>query len=154
MNYHIIVQNASSVRSIPSTKEFKHWAKMALKNKTSKAEVTIRIVDAKESRKLNHTYRSKNKPTNVLSFPYEPDNHIKIPILGDLVICAEVVKKEARNQKKRQKAHWAHMVIHGILHLLGYDHEKEKEAEIMENEEISILKSLGISNPYHVKKGK
>jgi len=149
MTYHIIIQNAVKEASIPSPKDMKQWAKTALKNKIASAEVTLRIVDKEEIRELNHTYRKKDKATNVLSFPFDmPDIDMKVPILGDIAICAAIVAEEALAQNKLEKAHWAHMVVHGILHLLGFDHENDQEAEIMEKEEIVILKTLGFSNPY------
>ncbi len=116
----------------------------ALKNKMPSAELTIRIVDKKEITELNSTYRHKNKPTNVLSFPFDMPEECEdeIPILGDIIICAEVIQEESLQQEKTVEAHWAHMVVHGALHLLGYDHEKDHEAEIMEAEEIKILEGL------------
>lgn len=152
--YQIIVQRVVKGvdLSIPSTAKLKQWAKQALQAKLSDAELTIRIVDKAEIQTLNSTYRHKDKPTNVLSFPFEtpPDVDIETPILGDIVICAEVILEEARDQKKTLEAHWAHMIVHGILHLLGYDHENDADATIMENEEIEILKKLGFSNPYQI----
>lgn len=150
--YQIVVQRAVSNVSIPSTALFKRWAKTALQEKIANAEVTIRIVDKDEIKALNSTYRHKNKPTNVLSFPFEmpEDVDIDIPILGDIIICAEVIIEEAQEQGKSANAHWAHMTVHGILHLLGYDHENNEDAEKMEAEEIGILKELGFDNPYEV----
>jgi len=152
MTYTIVVQNAAKGITIPNPKELKQWAKTALKGKISSAEVTLRIVDKNESRELNHTYRKKNKPTNVLSFPFDmpKDIDMDIPILGDIAICAEIVAKEAAEQNKPEKAHWAHMVIHGILHLLGFDHENDQDADIMEQEETVILNSLGFPDPYKI----
>lgn len=154
MNYHIAVQNAASSSSIPSAKELKQWAKAVLQKKMPRAEITLRIVEKDEMRQLNHTYRHKDKPTNVLSFPFEVPKGVEldIPVLGDIVICADVVKEEALEQGKSEKAHWAHMLVHGILHLLGYDHEDNHDAEIMESEEIVILHSLGFLNPYELTK--
>ncbi|SRR5579883_2185883 len=148
--YHISVQRAVSGISIPAATDLKRWAKSALQGKIPNAELTIRIVDKDEITTLNTTYRHKNKPTNVLSFPFETpaDVEIEVPLLGDIIICAEVIQEEARDQKKTLDAHWAHMVVHGTLHLLGYDHEKEDDAEKMEQEEIIILKKLGFVNPY------
>lgn len=114
-------------------------------------ELTIRVVGAAESRKLNRTWRGKDKPTNVLSFPALPvgnGRHELVPELGDLAICAPVVAREAREQGKPAQAHWAHMVVHGVLHLLGYDHEVDRDAQIMEAREADILAGLGYSNPY------
>ena len=114
------------------------------------AEVCIRVVDSDESRQLNHSYRDKDKPTNVLSFPFTvPDNiPIDSTLLGDLIICAPLVAEEAMQQGKESIAHWAHLVIHGILHLLGYDHIEDNDAKIMETIEIELLEQLGYPNPY------
>lgn len=122
-------------------------------------ELTIRIVGAAESRRLNRTWRNKDKPTNVLSFPAAPvaptgnGRPSRFPVkqfseLGDLAICAPVVAREAREQGKSPQAHWAHMVVHGVLHLLGYDHENDRDADVMEAHEVKILAQFGISNPY------
>nr|WP_228160613.1 rRNA maturation RNase YbeY [Marinobacter bohaiensis] len=112
------------------------------------SEVTLRIVDEDESAALNGQYRQKDRPTNVLSFPFEQPEGITLPLAGDLVICAPVVAREAHEQGKTLSAHWAHMVIHGMLHLQGYDHIDDRDAEIMETLEIRLLAELGFSNPY------
>src|SRR5690606_1754937 len=112
------------------------------------SEVTIRIVGTEESQALNHQYRGKDKPTNVLSFPFEAPAGITVPLAGDLVICAPVVEQEAREQNKDAVAHWAHMVVHGMLHLQCYDHIEDNEAEVMEALEIRLLAQLGFANPY------
>jgi probable rRNA maturation factor len=150
--YRITVQRAVKKKSIPSTAQFKLWATCVLQKKVSSGEVTIRIVNEDEITHLNSTYRKKNYATNVLSFPMDISDEFneKIPELGDIVICAEVIAKEAVEQHKKEEAHWAHMVVHGTLHLLGFDHEKDQDAEIMEAEEVSILKSLGFENPYGI----
>lgn len=114
----------------------------------SEAELSVRIVDEDESQALNLQYRGKDKPTNVLSFPCELPDGVELPLLGDLVICAQVVAKEALEQGKVLHAHWAHMVVHGTLHLLGYDHIEDGEAEEMEAIEIQVLLELGYPNPY------
>lgn len=134
----------------PQNNLLKKWAKAALDYEKSSAELAIKIVDTVEITDLNARYRHKNKPTNVLSFPFDApiELHDQIFFLGDLVICAEVVNKEANAQNISTIAHWAHMVIHGTCHLLGYDHENEKDAAVMEAKEIHILTSLGFSNPY------
>ena len=111
-------------------------------------EVTLRIVDLAESQQLNSDYRNKDKPTNVLSFPFEAPEHIEMPFLGDLVVCAAIVEQEAREQKKPVVNHWAHLCIHGLLHLLGYDHIDETEAQEMEGFETAILAKLNIDDPY------
>jgi probable rRNA maturation factor len=150
--YEILVQRVAAEKSLPRTNQFKRWVTAALTNKLPTAELTIRIVDKDEMTELNSQYRHKNKPTNVLSFPFDMPEELndEIPLLGDLVICASVIKEEAASQNKTEEAHWAHMVVHGTLHLLGYDHEKEEDATRMENEEIIILESLGFNNPYKV----
>ncbi|EEQ20787.1 metalloprotease [Yersinia intermedia ATCC 29909] len=112
------------------------------------AEVTVRLVDEAESHELNLTYRGKDKPTNVLSFPFEAPPEIELPLLGDLIICRQVVEQEAIEQEKALLAHWAHMVVHGSLHLLGYDHIVDDEAEEMESIETEIMQSLGYPDPY------
>ncbi|MBV1881588.1 MAG: rRNA maturation RNase YbeY [Pseudomonadales bacterium] len=113
-------------------------------------ELSIRLVDREESAQLNETYRHKTGPTNVLSFPFEATDNIPIPLLGDIVICAAIVEEEAREQNKLINHHWAHMVIHGTLHLLGYDHIQSSDAVIMENLEITIMAHLGLRNPYEI----
>jgi probable rRNA maturation factor len=134
----------------PSPQQMQHWVELALADRIPNAEMTIRIVDESEITELNRQYRKKDSPTNVLSFPFESDIELETPLLGDLVICASVVEKEAKEQHKSLQAHWAHMVIHGTLHLLGYDHMTEAEANVMENKEIDLLQQLGFSNPYEV----
>jgi probable rRNA maturation factor len=111
-------------------------------------ELTLRLVDRSESRELNARFRGKDQPTNVLSFPADLPPGIDIPLLGDIVICAPLVEEEARTQDKPLQEHWAHLVIHGILHLLGYDHQVEQDAIEMERIEVELLASLGIGNPY------
>ncbi|GGE57133.1 endoribonuclease YbeY [Streptosporangium jomthongense] len=132
---------------VPSESRFQDWARAAWLEQDP-SEVTIRIVDIDESRALNHQFRGQDKPTNVLSFPFEAPAGITVPLAGDLVICAPVVEDEAREQAKSPLAHWAHMVVHGMLHLQGYDHINDKDAEAMEALEIRLLAQLGISNPY------
>ncbi len=145
----IILQRAA-ITAAPATEKFQRWVKAALKNKINTAELTIRIVDKDEMTELNSTYRKKHKPTNVLSFPFDmpEEMHTEIPILGDIVICADIIIEEAAEQQKSADAHWAHMVVHGTLHLLGYDHEQDADAIVMETEEINILTTLGFENPY------
>lgn len=148
-SHKIVIQRATSHSNIPSRYYFQRWINLVLDSEKRKGEITIRIVDEAESKDLNSRYRHKNKPTNVLSFPFQPLGNLDLSILGDLVICVRVVEKEAKQQNKKILAHWAHMVIHGTLHLLGYDHVKENEAEIMEKKEILLLAKMGFENPYH-----
>lgn len=148
--HSIIIQLAAKKSLAPKSSLLRKWAREALNRKIASAEVTIRIVENEEMRHLNATYRQKNGLTNVLSFPFSMPLNIEldIPILGDIVICAEVVNREADEQQKSQESHWAHMVVHGVFHLLGYDHETDEEAAIMESLEAEIMQSLGFSNPY------
>lgn len=148
MSLELDLQLASEESGIPSLEQFQLWAQTALVQGQQEAELTIRIVDKAESQKLNHTYRGKEKPTNVLSFPFESPPGIELPLLGDLVICAAVVKDEALQQDKPLQNHWAHMVIHGTLHLQGYDHIQDDEAEEMESLERELLSTLNIPDPY------
>lgn len=112
------------------------------------ATLCVRVVGSAESRRLDRAYRGKDKPTNVLSFPASPEERVATGTLGDLVICAPVVAREAREQRKALGAHWAHMVVHGTLHLLGYDHERPRQARAMEALEVEILRGLGFHDPY------
>ncbi len=135
--------------TLPSDAQLKRWVLMALGDKSGVTELVIRIVEVAESAALNDTYRNKKTATNVLSFPFEaPEGITPLPLLGDLVICATVVAREAKEQHKALHAHWAHMVIHGVLHLLGYDHIEDVDAAVMEKLEIELLASLGYSDPY------
>lgn len=129
----------------PARARMSHWAAAALGRRGAGREIAVRVVAPGESQKLNRQWRGKDQPTNVLSFPAPPE----LPTLGDLVICAKVVKDEARRHGKKLEAHWAHMVVHGALHLAGYDHERgERDRLKMERREISVLKSFGFGNPY------
>jgi probable rRNA maturation factor len=139
----------SIVSAIPSPAELETWANAVLSAEgLSEHEITIRFTDEAESQSLNSEYRGKNKPTNVLSFPFEAPPGIDMNLLGDLVICAPVISREAKEQGKQVNDHYAHMTVHGILHLLGYDHISDEEAEVMEGKEIEILAELGIDDPY------
>lgn len=142
------LQLASSAANLPAAAEVQQWLDAAILPFQAEAEVTVRIVDNAESQQLNLTYRGKDKPTNVLSFPFQCPPGVALPLLGDLVICAPVVQAEAAEQGKTLSAHWAHMVVHGSLHLLGFDHINDDDAEQMEAEEITILQQLGFTNPY------
>jgi probable rRNA maturation factor len=148
--YKIDIQLITDKTIVPKKSLLRQWAKTALSRNLDSAEVTIRIVDEAEMTELNSTYRRKKGPTNVLSFPFSaPDGvNFAVPLLGDIVICAAVVNKEAAEQHKAPEAHWAHMIIHGIFHLLGHDHENDSDADIMEALEIETMKTLGFSNPY------
>ena len=133
----------------PDDALFRRWCELALRQRSADSELTIRLVDEAEGRELNHTYRHKDYATNVLSFPADvPDDMLDIPLLGDLVICVAVVEREAAEQGKSLEAHWAHLVIHGCLHLLGYDHIDDEEAEEMEGLERELLAELGHRDPY------
>ncbi|MCG9697410.1 rRNA maturation RNase YbeY [Shewanella sp. Isolate11] len=142
------LQIAIDSNRLPTQTQFETWVRLALDQTMPEAELTIRLVDVAESQQLNHTYRGKDKPTNVLSFPFESPPEVELPLLGDLVICVPVVEAEASSQNKPLEAHWAHMVVHGCLHLLGYDHIDETEAEEMESLETQLIESLGFPNPY------
>ena len=134
----------------PDDDSLQRWVDTVLAAEQQSGEVLIRIVDEAESAELNSQYRHKTGPTNILSFPFEaPDiAGFEDDLLGDLVICAPVLEKEAAQQQKALADHWAHIVMHGVLHLLGYDHIDEAEAEIMEAKEIALLQQLNIRNPY------
>ena len=144
----IEIQHACDISEVPSDKDIQLWVNHVLEFQKRSGSVVIRLVDADESQSLNHQYRHKDYATNVLSFPFETPEFIEQDHLGDLVICVPVVRQEAVEQGKPASAHWAHMVIHGMLHLLGYDHEAEAEADQMESIEIKLLAGLGIRNPY------
>lgn len=133
---------------LPAANSFRRWAAAAAQGRIRRADLAIRLVDAKEGRALNRHYRGKDYATNVLSFPVELPEGVTLPLLGDLVICAPVVAKEALEQGKPLNAHYAHLTIHGVLHLLGLDHEDEREAEAMEQIERDILATLGLPDPY------
>lgn len=155
------VQFGTGRRGVPHARRLRAWAEAAYRahfvNDRAKrtvtaplAQVSLRIVGAAESRQLNREWRGKDKPTNVLSFPAGeimlPDNERRS--LGDLAICVPVVAREARDQHKQADAHWAHMVVHGVLHLLGYDHENDRDARVMEAREKNILGAFGFNDPY------
>lgn len=157
MNLTVDLQIACEDEEQPPPATIEQWVNAALTHCASTqpestpagdAELTVRIVDEAEIRELNRCYRGKDKPTNVLSFPAELPEHIQLPLLGDLVVCAAVVNREAREQHKAPLHHWAHMIIHGCLHLLGYDHIEEHEAEQMEALEVEILATMNIADPY------
>jgi probable rRNA maturation factor len=150
MNVTIDLQNHSGKRQVPLKRQFKHWAMAALNEVAAERAVnrlSIRLVDESESAELNGQYRHKQGPTNILSFPV-PAELGMLPELGDLAICAQVVEREAQEQGKNTDAHWAHLTVHGVLHLRGYDHEVEEEARVMEALETRILHQLGYPDPY------
>ncbi|MFB1014411.1 MAG: rRNA maturation RNase YbeY [Alteromonadaceae bacterium] len=149
MTIELDLQRIANAENLPSDEQFQQWVNSALENIKTDAELTIRLVDIKESQQLNNQYCGKDKPTNVLSFPFEVPEGIELNLLGDIVICIEVVAQEALSQNKDYHSHWAHMVTHGCLHLLGYDHISDIDAVEMESLEIKILAKLGFVNPYN-----
>jgi probable rRNA maturation factor len=150
MRFKLDVQYATEAATVPEKAVLAQWARAALggANAPRSAEVTVRIVDEPESAALNECYRRKKGATNVLSFPYDEPPVVDGGLSGDLVICAPIVQREARAQGVAETAHWAHMVVHGIMHLRGYDHIDEQEAAVMEGLEVEVLQKLGFPNPY------
>lgn len=148
----VAVGYATPRAGIPAAVSFRKWVAAALAGRIREADLAIRIVGSKEGRSLNHHYRGKDYATNVLSFPAElPEGlpkGVKLPLLGDLVLCAPVIAKEAAAQGKPVAAHYAHLTVHGVLHLLGWNHEDTREAECMEQLEREILAGLGLPDPY------
>ena len=155
----VSIEVASTAKSLPTEQQIRQWVETVLQGRLDEAELGIRIVDEDESAELNQTYRNKPGPTNVLSFPFEmpelpeglataEEDEIPANLLGDLVICAPVVAREAAEQGKPEAAHWTHMIVHGVLHLLGYDHLDPTEAAEMEGLERHILAGLGLVDPY------
>ena len=141
-----------NIEGLPTEEQIVQWATAAVQPEGDEVEMTVRIVDEAESHELNLTYRGKDRPTNVLSFPFECPDEVALPLLGDLVICRQVVEREAVEQEKPLMAHWAHMIVHGSLHLLGYDHIEDDEAEEMESLETQIMQGLGFDDPYLAEK--
>lgn|SRR5487761_139676 len=144
----VTLQTATQTKALPSDADFERWIGAALAGRRESAELTVRIVDEDEGARLNHRYRHKDYPTNVLSFPAQLPAGVESALLGDLVICAPLVMREAAEQGKPAQAHWAHLTIHGTLHLLGYDHESASQAEEMESLETALLAALGYPDPY------
>jgi probable rRNA maturation factor len=150
----VSVSYAAPRAGLPASVSFRKWIAAALEGRIREADLAIRIVGAKEGRALNRHYRGKDHATNVLSFPADITDGVKLPggmklpLLGDLVLCAPVVAREAREQKKPPPAHYAHLTVHGALHLLGWDHQDAREAECMAQLEREILAGLGIDDPY------
>ncbi len=148
MSIKIEIQYATEINDLPEEGLIKKWVNSSLNGYIENAELTIRIVDKAEGAQLNEKWRNAQGPTNVLSFPYSDLNETTKSIQGDIVICAPVILREAAEQKKSVDAHWAHIIVHGILHLLGYDHDNENDANEMESLETSILGKLKIPDPY------
>ena len=144
----VAVNYAAPRAGVPAPVSFRKWVAAALKGRIREADLAIRIVDEREGQALNRHYRGKDYATNVLSFPAELPEGVKLPLLGDLVICAPVVAREAAEQGKPVAAHYAHLTVHGVLHLLGWDHEHDKDAEAMEQLEREVLAELGLPDPY------
>jgi probable rRNA maturation factor len=145
-----VLRHARGRGSLPSVREIGRWASAALGRRARGGELAVRMVGTEESSRLNGRYRGRHRPTNVLSFPVRrvhSTGELARP-LGDLVICPRIVRQEARRQGKTVRAHWAHLVVHGALHLIGYDHEQLRDARRMERREIAVLKRLGFANPY------
>ena len=144
----LVVQIATDSDAIPTEAQLVDWSRAALAGVRGPLELVVRIVDEAESAQLNETYRHKTGPTNVLSFPSDLPDTLDLPLLGDLVVCAPVVAREAAEQHKPLMDHWAHMVVHGVLHLRGFDHQADAEAAEMESMERDILAGLDIADPY------
>ncbi len=142
------LQNDAGLADAPALPDFERWVAAALQDSRRQLEQTICMVDEAQSRELNHRFRGKDSATNVLAFPGEND-FLDYDCLGDLVICASLVTAEALQQGKQLDAHWAHLVVHGMLHLQGFDHQSEDQANCMEALEIEILDTLGYTNPYN-----
>ncbi|OMO27060.1 rRNA maturation RNase YbeY [Vibrio lentus] len=149
LDLQIAVENE---QGLPTEQDIQLWLDKTIPHFQENAELTVRIVDIEESHQLNHDYRGKDKPTNVLSFPFEAPPGMELDLLGDLIICRQVVENEAEEQNKPLLAHWAHMVVHGSLHLLGYDHIEDDEAEEMESLETEIMQTMGFEDPYILEK--
>jgi probable rRNA maturation factor len=150
VNLELELQIATQQDNIPSKESFASWTKAALREERDQAEVVIRLVDESEIQELNREYRNKDKPTNVLSFASNLPAVVDSSLLGDLVICSSVVQHEAMEQGKSEEMHWAHMVVHGVLHLLGYDHQDDSNARTMEQLEREVMASIGFQDPYKV----
>ena len=151
-NVDLDLQYGLDEQGLPSESQVITWVKSVVCERIKEpVALTIRLVDESEGAELNEAYRHKSGPTNVLSFPYDGEVELSPVLLGDIVICAPVVVKEAKEQNKSETSHWCHMVVHGVLHLLGYDHINDTDADEMEREEIAILMGLGFENPYENK---
>lgn len=150
MTYYIDIQNATEKPLPVSEQSLIKLASLALRDHQKEAELTIRIVNPEEMINLNHTYRKQNKTTNVLAFPSSIPDVIKLdcPLLGDVIICPEVLLEESKQFNKSLQEHWSLIVIHGVLHLLGYDHIEDQDTVVMQGMEIKLLTELGYANPY------
>ena len=148
MTLIVDIQMASASEEAPDPQSIERWIGAAIGDQRESTELSVRIVDAEEGQALNEQFRGSTGATNVLSFPFENESPEPLPLIGDIVICAPVVAKEAREQNKALNAHWAHMMIHGVLHLLGYDHQNENDANLMESLETKIMQGLGFPPPY------
>ncbi len=140
--------SAAQCAGMPTVQQITTWVEATLTGLRAEAQLTVRIVSSEEGAALNQTYRHKQGPTNVLSFAVDDADDLPVPLLGDIVICAPVVEREAHEQNKEAVAHWAHMVVHGTLHLLGYDHMNDTQAQEMESLETQALAGLGFPDPY------
>lgn len=139
----LVIQIAANTALIPKKNDLRLWVKKTLTDRIKAYEITIRIVEEEEMIQLNASYRGKMNVTNVLSFSFADD-----PLVGDIVICAKVIQREAEIYQKPVLQHWAHMVVHGLFHLQGYDHMNETDANVMQTLEICVLNELGFANPY------
>jgi probable rRNA maturation factor len=142
------IQIISQSKQLPDQEQLQYWVDAVLKDGYQDSELVIRIVDEAEMTQFNEQYRDKKGSTNILSFPFEVPEGVDSNLLGDILVCAPVVEKEAQQQHKERDNHWAHIIVHGVLHLLGYDHVDDQDAEEMEALEIKILKKIKIKNPY------
>jgi probable rRNA maturation factor len=149
MTLHVDIQSATA-EPVPDEDDIRRWigAALAEQRDSDDTEISLRLVDSEEMAELNHIWRGKSGPTNVLSFPADFPPELQLPLLGDIVVCAPVVRREAREQHKSERAHWAHMLVHGTLHLLGYDHFEDDLAAIMESLESAVLAQLDFPCPY------
>jgi probable rRNA maturation factor len=148
MSIQVELQVVDDTDSVPDAGHFSRWASAAAAGKAEHGELSIRVVDEAESQSLNSRYRDRQYATNVLAFPVTLPDEFGLPLLGDLAICRNVIEREAREQGKETEAHWAHMVVHGTLHLLGYDHQTQAQAHLMESREVQVLQGLGYADPY------
>ena len=148
MRLHVDVQHASGAWPVPDDGRVARWAQAAAAAFDRDAELSVRFVDGEEGAALNASYRGGSGATNVLSFPFEARDRTEPPLLGDVVVCAPVVAREAAEQDKPLEAHYAHMVVHGVLHLLGHEHERDEDAARMEGVERDVLAGLGFADPY------